>query len=298
MPEVAIAASALTKAFGNTLAVDHLDFSLRAGRIFGLLGSNGAGKSTALKLFAGLIMPTSGKVVVLGCDVARRSAELRARIGYVPERHFIYPWMRVREVIRFTSAFYPTWNFDLANELCSSLGLDAAKRVKHLSHGMLAKLALLLALAHEPALLLLDEPTNGLDPLTRRQFLDALKTLPQLRERTVVLSSHNVSDIERTADEVGFMIAGRLAISGRVADLLGRTRRIHVRLAAESGPFVPPRNSIWQRGVDREWVVVARDVTSATLDEVRQANRCERVDEQAISLEDIFLAYARGRVGR
>ncbi|MCA9003621.1 MAG: ABC transporter ATP-binding protein, partial [Planctomycetes bacterium] len=163
-------ARGLTLDYGGRDGVNGLDLAIPHGCKFGLLGPNGAGKSTTLKLFMGMLRPDAGSLSVLGQDAPARNPELRARIGYVPERHHIYRWMTVGEVVRFVRAFYPTWNDNLCDELLGQYGLAMGKKVEQLSHGMTTKLALVLALSHEPELLILDEPTTGLDPTLRRAF--------------------------------------------------------------------------------------------------------------------------------
>ena len=173
--DFAIETSGLTKRFGGQAAVDDLTLQIPPGCVFGFIGPNGAGKSTTIKMLMGVLRRTSGQARVLGFDVADRAEKVKNRIGYVPELHFIYRWMRVSDVVGFCGSLYETWNDKLCKELLTLFELDESKKVKHLSKGMVAKLALLIAVAHEPELLILDEPTSGLDPLIREEFLDHLR---------------------------------------------------------------------------------------------------------------------------
>ena len=166
----AIEIAGLVKRFGRSVAVDHLSLSIPRGTTFGLLGPNGAGKSTTIKMLMGILSPSGGEARVLGIDVRSDPTAIKRRVGYVPEIHHIYRWMRVDEVLGFCRSCYATWNDKTYQELVELFGLDPKKKVKHLSKGMLVKLALVVAVAHEPELLLLDEPLGGLDPIVREEF--------------------------------------------------------------------------------------------------------------------------------
>ena len=164
----------LTKRFRRTVAVNNLSLTVPRGRTFGLLGPNGAGKSTTIKMLMGMLSITAGEARVLGIDVQADPVQVKRRVGYVPESHNIYRWMKIREVVGFCKSCFPTWNDDTCREMLELFGLDPEKKVKHLSKGMLTKLSLLVAVSHEPELLLLDEPLSGLDPIAREEFLDGV----------------------------------------------------------------------------------------------------------------------------
>ena len=173
----------LSKRFRRTLAVNNLSLTIPRGSTFGLLGPNGAGKSTTIKMLMGMLSITAGQARVLGIDVADDPTEIKQRVGYVPETHHIYRWMRIGEVLGFCKACFRSWNDQTCREMLDLFELDLEKKVKHLSKGMLTKLALLLAVAHEPEVLLLDEPLSGLDPIAREEFLDG-HARHDLRPRT------------------------------------------------------------------------------------------------------------------
>ena len=164
----------VTKTFAGSTAVDNMSMTIPRGTTLGLIGPNGAGKSTAIRMLMGTLAPTFGEVRLFGMDVATHAAATRHHVGYVPERHDVYPWMTVAEVVHFTASFYPNWDADYCDEMLDMFALDTRKKVKHLSKGMTVKLGLLLAVSHRPELLILDEPTSGLDPIVHDDFLEAV----------------------------------------------------------------------------------------------------------------------------
>jgi ABC-2 type transport system ATP-binding protein len=210
----AIAVEGLTKRFGRRLAVDGLSFQVPAGSVCGFLGRNGAGKSTAIRMMMNLLDPTAGKVTLLGLDSRRDHTALMGRIGYVSESPVLYDWMKVKQLVRFTAGFYPHRNHRRIDELLDRFAIDREQKVRHLSRGTLAQLALALALGGDPELLILDEPATGLDVLVRRDFLQSIIQLIQQEGRTVLFSSHLVHEVERVADQVVIIDSGRLVHAG------------------------------------------------------------------------------------
>src|SRR5262245_46689873 len=178
-PGAAILMNGVVKHYrrGRVTAVRHIDLSVPRGSVCGLVGPNGAGKTTTIRMLLGLVRPSAGHLSVLGMDPVTCSFHVRQCVGYVPERHNLYPWMKVTQALSFAAMIYPTWDRTEAGRLIELLGLPLARRVKEMSRGELAKLALTIALAHRPHLLILDEPTSGLDPIIRR---DLLNTIAQL----------------------------------------------------------------------------------------------------------------------
>lgn len=293
--DLAIQAWALKKEFGDVAAVRGLDLKVRRGSTFGLLGPNGAGKSTTIRMLMGLIAPTEGEATVLGNNVRTETLAIRAQVGYVPEHHYIYRWMTVREVINFTSSFYPTWNDTVCHHLIQHYDLNTNKKVKELSHGMVTKLALLLALSHEPELLILDEPTTGLDPLVREEFLDRVVHLLAEKRRTVLFSSHIMSDIDKVADTIGIINEGKLLISCPRAELLQKTKRLNIGLKENHGTVVSPEGTVWERVDGRQWSLTVHGFSHDTIEELRQKNDVEHSEVVDVGLEDIFKDFIKGQ---
>lgn len=214
----AIAVQALSKRFGRRLAVEDLTFEVPQGSVCGFLGRNGAGKSTAIRMMMNLLDPTAGSVTLLGLDSRRDHTALMRRVGYVSESPVLYEWMKVRELAAFTAEFYPQWNRRRIDELFDRFAIDREQKVRHLSRGTQAQLALALALGGDPELLILDEPATGLDVLVRRDFLESIIQLIQQEGRTVLLSSHLLHEVERVADQVVILDRGRLVRSGSIEE--------------------------------------------------------------------------------
>lgn len=291
----AIETSGLSKRYGKQLAVDDLDLRIAEGTAFGFIGPNGAGKSTTIKMLMGLLRKTSGQTRVLGFDSGARSPAMRQRVGYVPEIHTMYRWMRVGDAISFCRSLYDVWNDRQAKDLLQLFELDPRKKIGHLSKGMQAKLALLLAIAHDPELLILDEPTGGLDPLIREEFLDGVLRSVCQRSRTMLFSSHMLGDVQRLADTVGIIHEGRLLLSCSTDELLTATKRIRAVLAEGCDPGEPAPGTVWQQSRGREWLLTVRGFTPDTVSFLQQRYRVESIEVMDLGLEDIFKDLVKGR---
>ena len=294
-PPPAIETLGLTKRFGDQAVVRDLSLRIPAGCTFGFIGPNGAGKTTTIKMLMGMLRITSGRARILGVDVTDDPAALKQRIGYVPELHFIYRWMGIEEVIGFCRAVYENWNDRLCAELLDLFELNPSKKVRHLSKGMVAKLALLLAVAHEPEVLILDEPTSGLDPIVREEFLGGVLQSSGARERTVLFSSHTLSDVQRIADMIGIIYEGRLLTQCPTEELLTGTKRIRAVLHDGCIPGEPPEGTIWQRLQRREWLLTVRGFSPAILETLRSSYPVETLEVIDLGIEDVFKDYVKGR---
>jgi ABC-2 type transport system ATP-binding protein len=200
----------VTKRYGAQTALDRVSLEVPPGVVFALLGENGAGKTTAIRLMLGLAESNEGDVTVLSLDSKRRGQEVRGRVGYVPEPPTLYEWMTVSEIGWFTAGFYGAGFLERYLGLASGYRLPLSRKIKSLSKGMRAKVSLALALAHEPELLILDEPTSGLDTLVRREFMEGMIDIAAAG-RTVLLSSHQIGEVERVADIVAIPAVGKAA---------------------------------------------------------------------------------------
>ncbi|NLE37577.1 MAG: ABC transporter ATP-binding protein [Pirellulaceae bacterium] len=291
----AIELTDLSRRFGQTWAVNGLSLKIPRGSTFGLIGPNGAGKSTTIRMLMGMLRPTMGRATVLGLDALAEPVALRQRVGYVPETHNVYRWMRVYQVIGFCQNAYSSWNEETCSEMLQLFGLDPRKKVKHLSKGMLVKLSLLIAVSHEPELLVLDEPMAGLDPIAREEFLDGvLRTICE-RGQTVLFSTHSLDDVQRLADTVGILYEGRLLVHQGVEALLTETKRIRAVLRDSAMPEQPPKGTVWQRVEGREWLLTVEDFSPEKVQRLREQNAVDHVEVIDVGLEDIFKDFVKGR---
>ena len=220
----AIELRGLTKRFGDAIALDGVDLVVRPGVVFGFLGRNGAGKTTALRILSGLARPTAGTAHVLGHDVERATDAVRARIGFLPDVPGFYPWMTAREYLEFAGRLFGLDKATLdarATALLEMAGLaSVTTRVGGFSRGMKQRLGIAQALINAPSLLMLDEPTSALDPIGRREVLEMVASL---RGRTTVFfSTHILADVERVCDAVAILERGRVVASAGVAELTAR----------------------------------------------------------------------------
>jgi ABC-2 type transport system ATP-binding protein len=242
---------------GKEFSVRDLQMHVGAGSVYGFLGPNGSGKTTVIRLLLGMLAPNDGTIAVLGHDVPAGVHHALAKIGYVPERLHLYPTLTVEETIRYVSAFYPDWDRARAEDLRRQFNLRAEQPVERLSKGESGKLMMLLALAHRPELLILDEPTDGLDPVVRRDVLNALLEYVSARRATVLISSHLVHEQERICDHVGILDDGRLVAEMPMTAFRGGIKRLRVTQAPRElvgAPFTMLTRG-FQTGRDEEWVV-------------------------------------------
>lgn len=219
MTETILRTEALTFLHSNGGGIRSLSIELARGDVYGLIGRNGAGKTTTILCLLGFLRAAAGEISLLGFRGRHLPTRLRARIGYVPQQHVFYPWMRVHEVGKFASAFFPRWDHARFHSLLQRLAVDPAKRCRELSHGTLAKLSFAVACAHGAELLVLDEPTAGVDLPTRREILDFICDEVAASGITVLLSSHIAEDIERTCTKVGIIDSGSLVLEMGRAEL-------------------------------------------------------------------------------
>lgn len=241
MSQPALLFERVTRTFGRTTALDRLELAVEPGTVLGLVGRNGAGKTTALRLAHGILHPDAGRIRVLGLDPVTEGLSVRSRVSLLAEESALYPWMTVGEIVRFASCLHARWDAGAAESLRERLDLDPRARISSLSRGFRAKLALLLATASRPEVLLLDDPTASLDPLARREVLEGiLETVPE-EGGAVVYASHLVQDLERVADRIAVLDEGRLTLHGDLAEIKANVRRVRVVFeeAAPAGARLP-----------------------------------------------------------
>ena len=245
---VAIVARDLTRRFGTFTACDGISFDVRAGEVFGFLGANGAGKTTAIRMLTGLLLPTSGQATVAGHDVYTESEAIKRHIGYMSQRFSLYEDLTVTENIRLYGGIYDLDDRQIRDRtaaMLSRLGLTRAARdlVRDIPLGWRQKLAFSVALLHEPRIVFLDEPTSGVDPITRRQFWELIYEAASAGT-TVFVTTHYMDEAEY-CDRISIMVAGRIGAIGTPRELkqqfgVSSIDDVFVRLARPAQETVRP----------------------------------------------------------
>ena len=289
MPANAIEIRGLEKAF-PAFSLGPLDLTVPPGAIYGFVGPNGAGKTTTIDLMFGMGAKDAGSITVLGLDHARDEVAMKRQVAYVsPELRF-EPWGRVYKAVQFVRGFYPTWDQTYCERLMASLDLGANDRIATLSFGARIKLALILALSWKPKVLVLDEPTVGLDAISKQAVFAELLAAVQDEDRTVLISSHGLTDLERFADHVGMIKNGRLLFEGSTTDVVGRFRMVDF-IAAEAVTVTERAGVFVQERDGRRWRVLL-DLQQSSLDWLR-ALGVTLVADTPVTLEELFIALGK-----
>ncbi|HKB58214.1 MAG TPA: ABC transporter ATP-binding protein [Lacunisphaera sp.] len=284
----------LSRRYWRTEALCDLTLAVPAGSVFALLGANGAGKTTAIKVLMNLLQPSAGEARVLGVDSRRLGERQFAQIGYVSENQKLPLWMTVQHLLDYCRPFYPTWDKELESRLLAQFDLPSDRKLKHLSRGMLMKAALLSTLCYRPKLLVLDEPFSGLDPLARDDFVRGVLEASELGDWTVLVSSHDIEEVERLADNVALLEAGRLKFSETTESLLGRFRRMEVTVAGNAplGAPAPGWLELEQKGGLVRFIAT-NFATEATERACREHFPEGAVASSPMTLREIFVTLAR-----
>jgi ABC-2 type transport system ATP-binding protein len=271
----------LGKRYGSKWALRDCTLDIPAGSVTALVGPNGAGKTTLLQLAIGLTKPTAGAVHVLGRSPRRDAAAVLPRVGFLAQDHPLYKGFTIAETLKLGRKLNPNWDDAAAHERIEALGLPLGKKVGKLSGGQQAQVALTLALAKRPDLLLLDEPVAALDPLARREFLNALMEVVSETELTVVLSSHIVTDLERVCDHIVILSQGRTQLVASIDDVVASHRLL-------TGPRTDPDTVARVHQVIRE-SHTERQTTLLVRANGHVYDSCWQIHE--VDLEEIVLAY-------
>lgn len=279
----------LTRRFGSNKALDDVSLSVPSGIVMGLVGENGAGKTTLIKHVLGLLRAQAGSVRVFGKDPVSNPKSVLSQIGYLSEEGDLPMWMRVHELMRYAAAFYPTWDEDYAQRLVGEFNLDPAAKLSRLSKGQRSRAGLLVAMAYRPQLLLLDEPSSGLDPIVRRDILGAIIRTIADDGRTVLFSSHLLSEVERVSDRIAIVKSGRILL----CDTMESVKQSHIRVTLI---FDTPRStapdiegSLGWTGCGREWSTTYFGPIGH-LEATSAAFGARIVDRTSLSLDEIFVA--------
>lgn len=291
MTELAIETNGLTRVFGEASVLRGLDLKVKRGSIYGFLGRNGSGKTTTLKILAGLAKPTSGQARVLGGNPWEFGAKERQNLGYLSEKQVLPPLKTVQKLIAFCAQFYPEWDRQLCENLVSKFQLPLKTRVNKLSLGNQRILGIILALAPRPDVLLLDEPAANLDVVARREFLDEILSLIREGGKTVFFSTHILSDVERVADEIGILSDGVLKVSESIDDLKDSVKQVRFHTFTGIQPTEIP-GSIRERRENGEILAVLK-ISEINQPATLAARWGCQAEIQDLGLEDIFVEITR-----
>ena len=273
-----------------TFKLGPLDLTVPRGAIYGLIGPNGAGKTTTIDLIFGMGRNDGGEIRVLGLDHCANEVELKRRAAYVsPDLNF-QVWGKVGRAIRFVRGFYPDWDDAYCAELMKAFHLSDSDKIATLSFGAKTKLSLLLALSRRPQVLILDEPTTGLDAVSKQQVFTELLKAVEDGERTVLISSHGLSDIERFADHVGMIKNGKLLLEGRMDEIVDRFRMAEfftdngVEFQNCDGLIILKHNeSRWHALLDQK----------SGIQDWLQSKGAKQISLTRLTLEDLFVALVK-----
>jgi ABC-2 type transport system ATP-binding protein len=290
--DTAIQVRGLEKTFRN-FHLGPLDLTVPRGAIYGLIGPNGAGKTTTIDLMLGMGREEAGTIRILGFDHRRDEVDVKRRVGYVSPDLSYQPWGKVSRAVNFVRAFYPDWDDDYCRRLFESLQVNWDEKIASLSYGAKTKLALIMALSHRPDVLILDEPTAGLDAHSKRQLFTELLAAVENSDRTVFISSHSLSDLERFADHIGIIHHGRLLLEGPTAELVDRYRQVDFILRGGLQEKIAEVQGVLLQARDGDRYRALVDVTGPALDRLKSLG-ADQIAATPVTLEDMFIGLTQG----
>ena len=292
MNEWAVEFTSVSKRYPH-FALQSIDVRLATGGVMGLIGANGAGKSTAIRILMGLIHQDSGEVRVLGSTMPSEQVKAKSGVGYVSEDLRLYNSATLDWHMHFIASVYPDFDKPYARHLLQRFDLKSPQKIKGMSHGQRVKAALLLALARRPPLLVLDEPTTGLDPVARQEVLGALMEVVADEHRSILFSSHNTVDVEQISDQIVFIDRGRIIDADDKERFLDRWRRVRMELPADAA--LPELTGlVAQNRGGRSAALTLSQFSEKQLSILQQAGAII-VGVDSLSLEEIFVANVQSR---
>jgi len=292
MNENVIEVENLVKYFDGRCVLDGINLEVPRGCIYGLLGRNASGKTTIIRILLGLEPPTRGQTFLLGVESTSLSAKVHGRIGYVAEGHNLIQNYTAGRLAKLCKDLSLHWNDKLFEHLTEIFHLPMDRRIGQLSIGMRAQLNLSLALAIEPELLILDDPTLGLDTVARRQFLELAIDLIGQQGRTILFSSHILSDVERIADRIGILAGGKLAVDCALEELKNRVKKFRL-IFPESAPENLYLTEIVNREIEGREIVMTVANWNQQKQDMLETFKPSSCTELPMSLEDIFIECTR-----
>lgn len=278
----------LDKYLGGNKILDNVNIHVKKGSIYGLIGPNGAGKTTLIKALVDIYESKRGDIQIDG-QVIKDNKKIKSRLGYISDFQYLYPSFKIKEMVNFYKGAYPQWNEERYNTLKDFFKLDESKKIKYLSKGMKTQLAILLNFSIMPEVLILDEPTSGLDPVIKRKVLNLIVDEVSTNDTTILISSHNLGELEKICDHVGIIHEGRILLEDSVDNLKSNVRKIQV--AFEDGLPVDVKenaNILKIESMGKIHQIVVKDNLEDVLEVIKRHNPIllEMID---MSLEEIFI---------
>lgn len=292
MSNIVIETKSLTKYFSNKAALENFNLKLPCGCICGFVGRNGAGKTTAIKLLLGFLEPTSGSSTVLGCNSMSLSPEIRQRIGYVTEGHRLFRWMTIAQLESFQRPFFEKqWDNKFFSEMIEYFELSKKQKIKHLSNGQRAQVSLALALAPHPELLIMDDPALGLDPAIRRQFLQGMIRLIMQQGRTVLFSSHILSDVERVSNQIVVIDKGRLRAHCSIEHFRESVKKVRLSFPNKVPANFDIEGLLNYRISENELELILAETSQEKINQWAASAGAENYEIIPMNLEDQFIEF-------
>lgn len=288
MSEPVVTARHLGKTIGAHTILRDVSVDVSPGSVVGIIGKNGAGKTTLMEILLGFSPATTGSSTLFGADSFTLPAALKGRIGFVPQQDELVNTLTGGEQVSLVAALHGRWNHALIGRLQRDWDVPMDRAIQNLSGGERQKLSTLLALGHEPELLMLDEPVAALDPLARRQFLQQLLEITAERQRTVLFSTHIISDLERVADQIWIVRDGALVWHGALDDLKETVVRLRIHARQALPVPLPLRGVISQQVSGERASAVVSHWSESEHARVREALDAQ-IDVESLSLEDLFV---------
>lgn len=285
----------LDKNLGGNKILDGININVKKGSIYGLIGPNGAGKTTLIKTLVDIYKTDRGEIQIEGENI-EDNIKIKSRLGYVSDFQYLYPSFKIKEIVEFYKGAYPLWNEERYSQLKKLFNLDNNKKIKYLSKGMKTQLAILLNLSIKPNVLILDEPTSGLDPVIKRKVLNLIVDEVSTNETTVLISSHNLGELEQICDHIGIIHKGKVLLEDSVDNLKSNVRKIQVAFKDELPEEIKTNEHILKiESIGKIHQIVVKDNLEIVLETIKKHEPIllEMID---MSLEEIFI-YKMGGEG-
>jgi len=281
----------LSKSFGKKMVLENFNLIMEKGKVYGLLGINGEGKTTLIRMIMGVIPPDDGEIFFKNKKISFRDDSYKKEIGFIAEESIFYSWMSIKELLSFNASFYPKWNTRKANAYLEKFSLDPKTRIRHLSRGMKLKLGLIVTLASEPEFLILDDPTSGLDVPTRHDFLkEIIKELSEAGT-TILFSTHIVHEIEVIIDNLGILKFGNLILDEDFHELKNSVKRVLLTSDESLEDKITIDGVITQKINGTQCEIVVYPWTEEKKKKIEDLN-LNNMEVKPMNLEEIFISFA------